>query len=246
MTPQVRRYGNLEDLNRAAAQYICDAARECVNAKGIFSLVLSGGKTPETLYACLAQPPFDVKFPWEQTHVFWGDERCASPDREESNYGMAQKAFISKVPLPPENIYRIPGEMKPPERAAVAYEQTLRRFFQAHQEADAFPSFDLILLGVGADGHIASLFPNHDVLRERKRWVAYVRSPNAIPPVPRITLTFPILNNAAHILFLVAGEAKRQVFQSILGDTQTIRKDYPAAMLKPRGEVIWFNSQTDC
>ncbi len=250
MEPEVRCYPHLEALSRAAAECMCTLALECVNEQGMFTVALSGGKTPRLLYENLALPPYDTRMPWPHIHLFWGDERCVPPDHPDSNFAMAFRALISRAPVPSQNVHRIPAEIGPPEDAAEAYDQILRGFFEplikseAHSASsargDPFPSFDLILLGMGKDGHTASLFPGDPALEEGKRWAAAVHTPHGSPPVPRITLTLPVINRAGCILFMVSGSGKGEVVGQILEDPDTAGRLYPAARVSPEGRVLWL------
>lgn len=250
MKPEVQRYPNLEALSRAAAEFTWRLAEKKVEKRGAFTVALSGGNTPRTLYETLARPPFDTRMPWRDIHLFWGDERCVPSDHPDSNFAMAFRSLISKVPVPSQNVHRIPAELKPPEDAAEAYEKILGEFFgsfaktethpQAMSGGEPFPSFDLILLGVGKDGHTASLFPGARALKEREHWVAVVRAPNVSPPVPRITLTLPVINSAECVLFMVSGAGKGKVIRSILEDLDPATRSYPAARVSSKGRLIWL------
>ncbi len=254
MNPEIRRFPDLKELGRAAAAFIINRSEECVRERGVFTLVLSGGKTPRTLYEHMARPPVSAMMPWAHTHLFWGDERCVLPDHSDSNFATAFQAMISRVPVSTQNIHRIPAEARPPEDAAEAYEKILRGFFKTHFNSDShlptsaegnpFPSFDLILLGVGEDGHTASLFPGDDVMEERKHWVAAVRPRNVSPPIPRITLTLPVINMAGCVMFMVSGAGKRKVVRSILEDPDKAGRVYPAARVRPRHQLLWFLDNT--
>ncbi len=180
--------------------------------------------------------------PWSETYVFWGDERCVSKGSPESNYAMARESLLLRVSLPPENTYRMPAEIKPPQEAAAEYEKRLRTFFAGPESASGslFPCFDLILLGMGSDGHTASLFPGDPAVEERKRWVTSVPGLAAKPPVPRITLTLPVINQAAYILFLVAGDEKESVLTTIRRDPQQAARLYPAAQVRARERLMWY------
>lgn len=247
MKREVRRYPNLEILSEAAAEFICSLVAERVSQSGVFPIALSGGKTPKSLYEKLAAPPHGPRMPWPHIHLFWGDERCVPPDHPESNFSMAFRALISRVSIPTQNVHRIPAEIEPPENAAKAYEKILREFFRPSNKrsnlrhgGELLPSFDLILLGVGGDGHTASLFPGGHALEEGKRWVAAVRTPHGSPAVPRITLTLPAINRARCILFLAAGAGKREVLRSILEEPDSAAQRYPAARVNPDGKVVWL------
>jgi 6-phosphogluconolactonase len=233
----------LSDLSRAAAEFIVELAETAVTERTIFTLALSGGSTPRLLYEYLAKEEFSQRMPWEHTHIFWGDERCVSPDHPDSNFAMAFETLISKAPLPSENVHRVTTEGELPKAAAREYEKSLREFFQdtAHARVPlAFPSFDLILLGLGKDGHTASLFPGEPVLEEKIRWVVAVAGTSASPAVPRVTLTFPVINQARCVLFLASGSDKRDVFQKILGSPESAAQHYPAARVRPSGSLLWF------
>jgi 6-phosphogluconolactonase len=174
MKPEIHTYPNLSALSRAAAEYICEIAQGAVKERGVFTLVLSGGTTPRLLYEELTKEPFASRVDWQHTHLFWGDERCVPSDNPDSNFSLAFQTLISRVDVPPANIHRIPASTGPAKAVAKEYEKALREFFQAAGESDSsrsFPSFDLILLGMGGDGHTASLFPGDAALEERTSWV---------------------------------------------------------------------------
>lgn len=241
MKPEIRCFPNLSDLSRAAAEYICEIAEGAVKERNIFTLVLSGGSTPRLLYEALGRQPICNRMDWQHTHLFWGDERCVPPEHVDSNYALALQALISKVDIPASNVHRIHTESGSGKAAAEGYEKSLRRFFRSavgSQDDPYFPSFDLVLLGLGQDGHTASLFPGDAALKERDRWVVAVDGASGSPPVPRITLTFPAINQARFVLFLVSGSNKREVFQEIVKNPETAA--YPAAGVKPYGRLLWF------
>lgn len=241
MMPEIRTHSSLEDLSRAAAECICEIAEEAIKERGIFTFVLSGGTTPRLLYEELAKEPYASRVDWQHTHLFWGDERCVPSDNPDSNFSLALQTLISKVDVPPSNIHRIPAATGSPKPVAAEYETTLREFFQATAGSDpstSFPSFDLVLLGIGGDGHTASLFPGDAALEERTSWVVAVEGSSASPPVPRITLTFPVINEAKCVLFLVSGSNKLKVLQEILNNPHTAT--YPAAHVQPAGKLLWF------
>lgn len=202
--------------------------------RGRFTVALAGGSTPWQLYSLLAEKKQD----WAGVHFFWGDERCVPPDAAESNFRMADEALLSHAAIPAENIHRIHGEL-PAEKAAMDYQDELHRFF-GYQT----PRFDLILLGLGDDGHTASLFPGSPVVQEKVRWVAAVEQPLPPPPqMDRVTLTPPVLNAAANILFLVAGEEKAIRLAQVLQGAY--HPDLlPAQIVAPRnGHVCWLVDQ---
>lgn len=223
------------DMTRAAANLFAARAAEAVSAQGRFTAALSGGKTPVALYDLLAKDPFASQIPWARVHLFWGDERCVPLDHVDSNYRLVRERLINHVPIPPANVHRMPGEMDPVE-AAARYEGQLREFFAPH--GGGFPVFDLILLGLGEDGHTASLFPGTRALRESARWVAghYVDAQKGW----RITLTPPVINAARIVAFIVAGAGKAAVVKEILGGP--LRPDtLPAQVVRPAGgDLVWM------
>jgi 6-phosphogluconolactonase len=210
-------------------------AQESVAARGRFTVALAGGSTPKAAYAMLASAAYRDRVPWQQTHFFWGDERHVPPDHEDSNYRMAYEAMLSKVPIPAAHIYRIAAEHEA-QQAADEYEATLRTAFQL--AGDTLPRFDLILLGMGPDGHTASLFPGTSAVHERKRLVAapWVEKFHTF----RITLTLPVLCNAAHVVFAAGGADKTETLQHILqGPYQPDL--YPSQVVKPtHGTLLWL------
>jgi 6-phosphogluconolactonase len=240
MKTQVRKFPDLSSLSRAAAEFIVDLINTSLEDKDSFSLVLSGGNTPRALYENLATPTLADRVPWSRVHLFWGDERCVAPDHQDSNFKMANEALISNVMLPAENVHRITVESGTPSEVARAYERSLKHFF-----GGSSPTFDLVLLGIGKDGHTASLFPEDPVLHEQVKNVAAVNASDASPAVSRITVTFPAINRAAYAMFLVSGEDKREVFQAIVTRTDRAGADYPAARVEPREGLIWFVEDFD-
>jgi len=204
----IRLAAGPEALSQTAAELIASRARETVARRGRFSVALAGGSTPRGTYERLARSPLRDQVPWERVHVFWGDERCVSPDDPRSNQRMARRALLDHIPLPSTRIHPIPCEDEP-AAAARRYEKELHGFF-----APGPPVFDLVLLGLGGDGHTASLFPGDPALRERDRWVAAVRKPGE--DFARLTLTLPLLNRAAQILFLVSGGGKAAILAKVL------------------------------
>lgn len=223
-------------LFRAAAEEFSAQATAAVRARGRFTVALSGGSTPKSLYSLLAT---NTSLPWDKTYFFFGDERHVPPDSPESNYRMAREALLSKIPIPPENVFRVPAENPDANQAAEAYEQTLKKFF--NPPAGSFPRFDLILLGLGPDGHTASLFPGTRALQERSRWVVanWVEKFKA----DRITLTLLILNNAAVVMFLASGADKADTLKEVLQGKQP-GELIPSKLVRPSdGKLIWMVDQ---
>ena len=243
MHTETQYYPDLQQLSTAAAELIIRQAAEAVAAHGGFTMALSGGGTPRALYECLAQEPYINQIPWKKTYLFWGDERYVPLTHKDNNAAMALAALINKVPIPPEHVLRIPTEASSPEIAAELYEQSLRQLlpiFAPSSESTGVPVFDFILLGMGPDGHTASLFPDSPVLDETERWVAAAPIPKLNPPVRRITLTFPVLNAADCVLFLIGGMEKRAILKSIQEDPKQARRSYPAARVRPAGPLFYF------
>ncbi len=223
-------------LAAAAAAEVGAAARAAVGARGRFTVALAGGSTPLGLYRVLATRDGAADLPWPAVHFFWGDERHVPPDHPDSNYGAARAALLDRVPVPAENIHRIPAELADAEAAACAYEEELRRSFSPPEGQP--PRFDLVLLGLGADGHTASLFPGSAALGERERWVVAPRIEKLA--ARRITLTLPVLNAAARVLFLVSGQDKAGALREVLAGPRRPRK-LPAQAVEPHdGEVNWI------
>jgi 6-phosphogluconolactonase len=219
-----------EALARRAAEWLLALA---VAKSGVFAVALSGGTTPRRLYELLAEPQYREAFPWDRTHWFWGDERFVPWSDQRSNYRMVREALLARAPIPAANIHPIDTNCATAEAAAVVYENTLKSFYGASCLDSTRPLFDATLLGLGPDGHTASLFPGSSALQERNRWVAAVLDGG---PEPRITLTYPVLESSRCTAFLVAGTDKREMFQRLRSGDQQI----PAARLRPLGAVCWF------
>jgi 6-phosphogluconolactonase len=204
--------------------------------EGTFSLCLSGGSTPKALYARLAQAPYRDLFPWDRTHLFWGDERFVPPDDPLSNYAMVRQTLLAHAPIPADNIHPVPTQGLAPHEAASAYEHALKDFYGADRLDPDRPLFDVNLLGLGEDGHTASLFPGTAVLGERDRWAAAVVGAKA---EARITLTYPALESSRHAAFLVTGGDKARVLQLLLQGVDSL----PAVHLHPVGELWVFSDE---
>jgi len=238
----VREFANIRQASAAAVNIMIDLARSAVAARGFFTFVLAGGSTPRQAYELLAAAANAARMPWQQSHFFWGDERWLAADHPDSNFSMADKALLSRVPVPAANIHRITTGHSDPETGAGLYEKHLRDFFRSRDLP--VPRFDLVLLGMGTDGHTASLFPGSDLLEEKKKWVAAVPPGAGAPPVARITLTLPVLNRARNICFLIAGKKKKEILHTILTRPQEAEALYPAARVKPAGSLVWLVAAT--
>lgn len=220
----IKVFSNSEALARGAAEHFVARSAAAVAQKGVFTVALSGGSTPKALYQLLAgtDEPFRAQIPWSQTHFFWSDERHVPPDHPDSNYRMTHEAMLSHVPVPESNVHRVHGENPNADQAASEYEQTLL-------------PLDLILLGLGTDGHTASIFPGSEVLHETKRLVAapWVEKLNTY----RITMTLPLLNSGASVVFLVSGADKAEIVKAVLEGP----KQYPAQFVQPaNGQLLWM------
>lgn len=235
MIEDARIFPDVHLLSQAAAHESVSVIEAAAREKGLCSICLSGGTTPAKLYTLWATAYRD-KLPWNQIHFFWGDERYVSPENSLSNYRMALGTMLCLLPIPAQNVHRMPTTLPLPEDAAEKYEAVLREFFGKQP-----PAFDLLLLGVGEEGHTASLFPGSPALNENKRWVVPVRVP-AEPP-QRLTLTLPVLNRSRNVFFLVAGANKRQVIEALRKEPAESVSAYPAGRIRPQGRLTWLLDQ---
>ena len=223
----------------SAAEFIVRAARDAIDQRGRFTLALAGGSTPEKTYRRLASSEMAGKIDWSKSYLFMGDERFVPAADPASNFGMAQRSLLNHVPVPKGNVFPVPTESRAVSVAAQQYHQTLARFFGQVGDT-APPRFDLILLGLGDDGHIASLFPGMPSLVVDDCWVTWSPPGTLPPPVDRVTMTFPVLNHARSVLFLVAGDKKSDVLHEILEGHPSVQKP-PAAGIRPvAGTVTWL------
>lgn len=223
-------------LDRRAVEYFVGTAREATAARGRFTVALAGGSTPKPLYEMLASPPWRTQIDWGNVHMFWGDERLVPADHHESNYRMVNLALLSKVPVVATHVHRVPTDLGDPDTVATAYERTLRRHLTAN--GGEFPRLDLTILGLGADGHTASLFPYSDSLREERKLVVASQPPQLGPH--RITMTVPMINQSRHILFLVSGAAKASVVKDVIAG-QSDPQRLPAQLICPtHGTQVWM------
>ncbi len=232
MSPKVTIFPDLAALNHAAVQRWIGLYREAVRERGVFHVALAGGSTPRQLYRQLSHPDIARKVDWERVHIYFGDERSVPCDHPASNYRMAKESLLDRVPIPASHIHRMKTELDDMGEVARRYEEVLLENLPVSD--GGVPLFDLILLGIGPDGHTASLFPGTDILNERERFVAavYVEEKTTW----RVSLTFPVIDSARHILFLVAGKDKQQVVKMVLSGTPT-SPPLPVQMLHPAGEV---------
>ena len=223
-----------DELARRAAEWFVYYARQAVELRGRFTVAMSGGSTPRGLYEQLASDAFRTQLDWTRGHFFWGDERAVAPGDAQSNYRMANDTLLSKIPVPSANVHRIEAEHGA-EQAATMYDKTLREFFRG---VELFPRFDLVLLGLGENGHTASLFPHTRVLNEKEKRVAaeYIEEIRA----ERITLTAPVINHSAQVMFLVSGKDKADVLWRVWNRARPVEED-PADLVAPiNGDVMWL------
>ena len=228
-----RTFENAETLAHDVAEWLCALALANDRA---FAVCLSGGSTPRRLYECLADPAIASRFPWKRAHWFWGDERFVPHDDADSNYRMVREALLSRVPIPPQNIHAIPTAGLSPVEAAAAYEATLKDFHNARMLASTQPLFDVTLLGIGEDGHTASLFPGQPALQQTRRWVVAVIGARS---EARITLTYSALNSSRDLVFVATGAEKRDVVARVQAGDRTL----PATNVHPVGKLHWFTDR---
>ena len=234
-------YVDPDALAQAAANELAFIAKKTVANRGLFTLALAGGSTPKKLYTLLATDPAYRALPWDKTHLFFGDERHVPPDDKDSNYLMVKESLLASGLVPEANVHRMRAEMPSADGAAAAYEEEMLRFFTGRAQLNGFPRFDLILLGMGPDGHTASLFPGSRGLEEKSRWV--IANPVEKFKTDRITFTFPVLNAARVIHLLVAGKDKAEMIGQILGPDQN-HPPYPVQLVQPLdGDKVWLLDQ---
>lgn len=223
----IRVYNDLEALSQAAAELFTLQSRQASMVCGRFSVALSGGETPRRMYELLATPTYSERIHWNEVHVFWSDERCVPEDDPRNNSLMARQTLLNHVPIPPANIHTICCDTSP-QQAAQEYERELRQYFSTSN-----PNFHLVLLGLGANGHVASLFPHTQVLNEKERWVSEVYVEKL--GMYRVTFTAPFINQASQVVFLVSGGDKAQVLEDVLeGPYQP--SELPAQLIRPDGK----------
>jgi 6-phosphogluconolactonase len=231
---QIAVYPDITTLSNEAAQYVVRLVNESIVMHGRFTIALSGGSTPKTLYTLLGSTPYRDQIDWTMVEIFWSDERCVSSEDPESNFHLAQEVLLSSIPISASQIHRMPADQADRDAASQAYTEEMQRTFGTND----IPDFDLIQLGMGPEGHTASLFPHQPSLHEQQRLVMPVSVPK--PPPDRLTFTPPLLNAAHHILFLVTGDEKADAVQAVLeGDYQP--EEYPAQIVRPaNGDVTWM------
>ncbi len=233
---ELRILENGEELAREAADFVVWTGEQAVKGGGTFRLALAGGTTPKAMYARLAGSALARRLDWRRVAVFFGDERCVPPDHADSNFRMANETLLKPLNIAPDRVFRMRGEEEP-EQAARRYEDDIRKEFGA--SAPAWPRFDLILLGLGEDGHTASLFPGTPALRERQRLVVPNQAPQGTKQ--RLTFTVPLINQAHAVVFLVSGKGKAPALKSVLEDPTADAQAFPAKLVQPgEGRLMWF------
>jgi len=232
MKMETRVFADIDALSRGALDELLSVMREAIRQRGRFVIALSGGQTPAKMYALWAK----AETPWDRVHLFWGDERYVPQDDPLSNYRMTREALIAHVAIPAGNVHPVPTSLATPEKAAEAYDAELRAFFGAEA-----PAFDLQLLGLGVEGHTASLFPGSPALEEKQRWVMAVEA--AAKPTRRLTFTPLVLNQGRNTFFLVGGADKREILTALRAEPDSKASQYPAARIRPVGRTQWFLDQ---
>ncbi len=232
-TPNLQIFADAGEVAHAAVLRFIELARESAQARGRFCAALAGGSTPKRIYELLASDEFNTQLDWSGVHIFFGDERCVPPDHADSNYRMASEALLSRVPLPEQNIHRMRGEGDAVANSRL-YEDELRGVF----DGENWPQFDLVMLGMGDDGHTASLFPSTNALDVQAAWVTanWVEKFDTF----RVTLTAPAINHARHVMFIVTGASKAERLQEVLyGERDEHR--LPSQLIQPdEGALVWF------
>ncbi len=236
----IQIFADKNDLATAAAQLFSFLASQAVGSRGRFSVALSGGSTPQALFSILAEPPYSTDLPWSSIHFFWGDERLVSPDDPGSNYYHATKLLLDHVPIPLANIHRVKGELS----TQAAVQDTIEQLQSFANEGCTWPRFDLVLLGMGSDGHTASLFPGSPGVENEGVMVKSVTAVYENRPAQRLTLTPALINDARQILFLVTGANKAKALAAVLNGPRDLEK-WPAQRIQARNGIItWFVDQS--
>lgn len=231
---KIYAYDTADQMNKAVVNTIMEKATAAIQHHNAFHLALAGGGTPKSIYELMASKVFNISLPWDKMHFYFGDERCVPADHVDSNYRMAKLALLSKVPIPENNVHPIIIDVQNIPASAERYENELKQHLPLHNST---PVFDLVLLGIGDDGHTASLFPGTDILNETGKWVGavYVEKFNAW----RISLTYPAINAAANVFVIAAGSGKSNILKEVLL-TEPLETRYPVQRIEPAGEFVWY------
>jgi 6-phosphogluconolactonase len=228
----IKCFDNFYELSLYAAQLILESGLRGIKEKGTFSIALSGGNTPESVYEILAEKSRNIDFEWDKAHLFWADERWVTPDNPYSNYRLVESALLSRIEIPPENVHLINTLASSPEKAAEDYHKELKDFFRESGFA-----FDLVLLGIGEDGHTASVFPGVDFDKQANLWVINTPPPKIKPSLERITITLECINCSREVVFLVSGENKAEILKEVVENENPLM---PAAKVKPKTGYLTF------
>ncbi len=232
MSKNIHAYPNKEKLVAATTEFVADSIEQAIQQNDLCNMALSGGNTPGGVFSLLASTPYRDRVDWCRLHLFWGDERMVPPEHQDSNFRLVQETLLDHVKIPDENVHRMRGEIAP-EEAAAEYAELLHNHFKVSP-----PRFDLMLLGLGEDGHTASLFPETDAVEESEKHAVAVFVPKL--DAWRVTLTLPVINSARKTLFLVSGKSKSEMVQRIVSNKQPA-KEIPATMVNPQnGELHWM------
>jgi 6-phosphogluconolactonase len=239
MVTKFLHFSDLESMSLNAAQAMVLHIKQRLKTQNIFSLVLAGGRTPQTLYTVLNKK-FHDKLPWQKIHFFWGDERFVEQNHKYSNYRMVKSSLLNSLNIPNSNIHQIKIDIESGKNTACDYEKQIIAYFKKNYPYTGIPHFDLVLLGMGADGHTASLFPPASAISTRNNLVAYIKTPGLAPFVSRISMTLLLLNNAHTVIFLIYGRDKLPIIEEIRQQPEEASKKYPAALIKPQHELLWY------
>lgn len=241
--PEIVHCRGLDAASAAIIPVVRRRMLQAIDRQGYGAMAISGGGTPARLFEALSHSELTRNLPWRKIFIFFVDERVVAPGHPESNYAMFQEHFAAHLPLPESQVFRMPVEITPAALAAARYQRSMREFFFTRTgkgEPDGenqYPAFDLILLGMGRDGHTASLFPSHPALG-RMEWVVAVEAELAAPPVPRLTLTLPVINQADTVIFLISGEEKIRLAESF--QQKAAQPGYPASLVRPQRRLLWY------
>ena len=243
MNQELYELSNQESLCRQASELILDAGQTAIKERGFFTLVLTGGTTVQALYTCLAESGSESAWQsvWAKTFFFLGDERWVAADHPDSNGGMARRLLLEPLGIREDHVFLVRTDFAQPGQGAADYEQTIRDYFKTKgSEEGGYPTFDMILLSMGSDGHIASLFAGTEALKEKKKLVTTSFPPRLAPAVDRVTISLPVINNSRVVMILISGADRRMIAQEIMADPAEAGKQYPAGKVRPTGREIWL------
>jgi 6-phosphogluconolactonase len=241
-----RRYEDINDMSFHVAKFIGNLMHGILKEQEVLKMAVSGGRTPGLLFKILAEMSASYEIQWDRIHIFWVDERYVPYNNPESNFLLVYAYLLSRIPIPGENIHPVDTGMESPEKSARLYENKIRKYFNTEpykmNGKPFYPSFDILLMEMGEDGHIASLFPEDSTIETDKCWVKAVTPFNAVPPVRRITLTLPVINKGKNVLFLIDGRKKQIIVNKVFYSTDNDKEKYPVSKVNPEGKLVWFFS----